>query len=208
MKFSSSMRVIALVAGLFIAGLVSAQPQQAPSNVEYSAMSTSEFSEGAIKGRVYHKPNMERRETAAGGMNAITILRFDKKLMWMVMPNEQMYMQMPLGKPRNDDPSSYKMERTVVGPEVLNGMNTTKYKVIMTRADGSKFGGFMWQSSHGIMVKLDAIAVDGNKKSRIKMELTEIEVGPQPAALFEVPPGFQLMDMPGMNLEALMNRGG
>lgn len=205
MQLFSSLRVIALVAGLFVANLVSAQE---PSNAEYSAFSVSEFSQGAVKGRVYHKPTMERRETASGGMNMITIMRFDKKVIWMVMPDEQMYMQVPMGRPRNDDLSAYQMERTVVGPEVLNGVKTTKYKIIMTRPDGSKFGGFTWVTPQGISVKLDAIGMADGSKERIKMELSELEVGPQPASLFEIPPGFQLMDMPGMNLEALMNRGG
>lgn len=205
MQLISSLRVIALAAGLFVAGLVSAQE---PSNAEYSAYSVSEFSKGSTMGRVYHKPTMERRETTSGGMNMITILRFDEKVIWMVMPDEQMYMQVAMGRPRDDDLTSYSMERTVVGPEVLNGVNTTKYKIIMTRADGSKFGGFTWVTSQGISVKLDAIGLADGSKERIKMELSELEVGPQPASLFEIPPGFQLMDMPGMNLEALMNRGG
>ncbi len=203
MQSLSSLRALALITGLLFAGHGSAVE---PSNAEYSATSVSEFAGGAIKSRVYHTPTKERRETTAQGMNSISILRHDRKVMWMLMPDNRMYMEMPLSKAPKDDLSAYRFEQTAVGPEVVNGINTTKYKIVMTHGDGSKFSGHMWMTKEGIMVKLDAVSADASRKQHIKTELFDLKIGPQPAALFEVPAGFVPMNMPGMNLEALMNQ--
>ena len=56
--------------------------------------------------------------------------------------------------------------------------------------------------------KIDAIAVDKGSKDRFKMTQTNIKVGKQPADLFEIPRGFQAMNMGGMGdmLKGMMGR--
>ena len=102
-----------------------------------------------------------------------------------------------------DDLSEYQIEQSVVGTEKMNGVETTKSKIIMTGKDGSKMGGFMWTTKEGIQVKLDAIAIDKNSKDRFKMELTNIKISKQDPALFEIPKGYEKMDMPGMDMESI-----
>ena len=66
-------------------------------------------------------------------------------------------------------------------------------------------GGFMWMSKENIMVKMDAVSIEKGEKNRFKTELTNIKIGKQDPALFEIPPGFEKMDMPGMDMEAIKN---
>jgi len=96
------------------------------------------------------------------------------------------------------DLSDYQIERTEVGRETVNGLETTKYKVMMTAKDGKKLGGFQWIAPPGIQVKLDAISKEGDSKERIKMELTNLTIGPQDPKLFEIPADYTVMTMPAM----------
>ena len=173
-------------------------------NVEYSADQVLEAEDGGMKSRMYYTPTKERREMNQGGQSMVMIMRHDKKVMWTVMPEEKMYMEAAM-KPSTDktDMSAYKIEQTPVGQEMLNGVNMSKSKIIMTHSGGSKMGGFMWMTKEGIMAKIDAIAVEKGSKDRFKMEQTNIKVGKQSADLFELPRGVEKMDMGGMGMDMM-----
>jgi hypothetical protein len=189
------MAMVMTVAGAAIAA-GPAQPQ-----VEYSADSALETAEVSMKGHVYYTPTRERREMVmgSGGDKMITITRRDKNVSWTLMPAEKMYMESNIAKSKSrDDLSGYKIEQTVVGPETVNGVSTTKNKIIMTGPKGEKMGGFMWTTKENIVVKMDAIAIDKNQKHRFKNELTNLKVGKQDPKLFDVPAGYEKMSIPGM----------
>lgn len=186
-------KIVVFVTGLFLVG--SAAANQGP-KVEYSADSYMETSDGITQGTVYVAHGKERREYVQDGEKTVMILRHDKKVIWMLQPEDKTYMEqkMPKGG-RKDDLSAYKIEQTVVGPETINGVSTTKSKIIMIGPKGDKLGGFYWKSKEGIVVKTDAIAVDKKSKERIKSELTNLKVGKQNPSLFEIPAGYEKMDM-------------
>jgi Domain of unknown function (DUF4412) len=170
---------------------------------EYSAEEVIETAEGITRTKVYSTPTMERREMSEGGQHMINIARHDKKVIWILMPEEKMYMAMPTGQSPSKqedktDLSAYKIETTPMGQETLNGIVMNKAKMIMTGKDGSKMGGFMWTTKEGILAKMDAISVDQGKKDRFKLEVTNLKIGKQPADLFEIPKGYEKMDMGGM----------
>jgi hypothetical protein len=52
--------------------------------------------------------------------------------------------EMKLSDPKRDDPTNYDVEQTVVGPDTVNGVKTTKSKIIMKerKPNGAKMGGF------------------------------------------------------------------
>jgi outer membrane lipoprotein-sorting protein len=192
------------VLGMAFAGVVNAA--QGPA-VEYSADSYMETAEGVMQGPAYFAPGKERREFTKDGTTMVNITRHDKKVIWSLMPNDKMYMEMkPSEKNSAGDLSLYHFDRTEVGHEVVNGVQTTKNKLIMTGPNGEKMGGFMWVSSEGIVVKMDVIAMDKNSKARIKTELTNIKIGHQDPALFEIPAGYNKMDMGGF-AQMMLNGG-
>lgn len=176
-----------------------------PPKVQYSANSHMETSQTVMDGMVYYAPGKERREFVQDGDKTVMILRHDKKKMWMLMPEEKMYMETPMAKARMDDLSAYKITQTRVGPETVNGVKTTKYKVIMIGSNGHKMGGFFWLTKDGIVVRMDAISVDKQGKERIKIDLKDLKVGAQDAGLFEVPAGYS-SGMPGLG--SMMGGGG
>ncbi|MCC6301437.1 MAG: hypothetical protein IT489_01390 [Gammaproteobacteria bacterium] len=181
-----------------------------PPAVDYSADETMETAEFSIEGQVYASQGKERRETLMEGMRQIMILRPDKKLIWTLMPDQRMYIEVKPGTDKagsGADPgdlSGYEIEQTTLGEEEVNGVMTTKSKIVMTGKTGAKMGGFWWTSKDGIVVKMDVLAMDKGDKTRIKKELRNLRVGPQDPALFEIPAGYARMDM--MNM--LMGGGG
>lgn len=202
--------VLFAVTALALAGSVMAAAPKSP-QVEYSADTMIETAEVSMHGHVNFTPMMERREMVmgSGGDKMITITRQDKKVAWTLMPSEKMYMEISLADAKSKDAgdtSQYKIEQTVVGPETVNGVETTKSKIMMTGPKGEKMGGFMWTTKDDILVKMDAIAVDQKDKRRFKTELTNLKVGPQDRALFDPPTDYQKMGMP--DLSDLFGTGG
>jgi hypothetical protein len=192
--------MLLMVAAMTVAGAAQAESPKPP-QVEYSADTVIETAEVAMKGRVHYTPTRERREMVMGkgGEKMLMIMRQDKKVAWTLMPSEKMYMESSIAQASTKtDPSEYKIEQTVIGPETINGVSTTKSKIIMTGPKGEKMGGFMWTTKENIVVKMDAIAVDKKEKHRYKTELTNLKIGKQDPALFEVPAGYQKMSIPGM----------
>lgn len=192
-------RLLLMAATMTMAG--AAQAASPSSQAEYSADTVIETVEVSMKGRVHSTPTRERREMVigSGGDKIITITRQDKKVIWTLMPAEKMYMETKNTESKaKDDLSGYKIEQTAVGPETVNGVSTTKSKIIMTGPKGEKMGGFMWTTKENIVVKIDAIAIDKKQKHRYKTELTNLKVGKQDPKLFEVPAGYEKMDIPGM----------
>lgn len=167
-------------------------------NVEYSADSSFETADTIMNGHVYVTPTKERKESMQNGMQSVMIIRRDKQLMWMLMPANKMYREMQIpAEGGKEDISAYKMDHTTIGPDTVNDIATTKRKIIMTAPTGEKLGGFMWMSDEGIVVKMDAIAVDKKSKMRLKSELKNLEIGPQDDSLFEIPDDYTKMDMMG-----------
>ncbi len=172
-------------------------------NAEYSAEEVVETADSMSKTKVYSTSTMERREMSEGGQQMIAITRHDKKVVWNLMPEEKMYIEMPIGqsaekKDEKTDLSAYKIEQTPMGQETLNGIVMNKGKMIMTGKDGSKMGGFMWTTKEGIIAKMDALSVEKGKKDRFKLEMTNLKISKQPANLFEIPKGYEKMDMGAM----------
>jgi hypothetical protein len=197
---------LVFVMGMGLASAAVASAWEGP-KVEYSADTTIETAEAAINGKVYAARNKERREYAQGGQNMAMIMRTDKKLAWMLIPEEKTYMEMDMSKgDRGDDLSGWKIEQTVIGPETIDGIKTTKSKIVMTGPKGQKLAGFWWLTKEDIIVKMDAIAVDKGRKDRFKIENKNIKIGKQDPKLFEIPAGYSKMVMPDMG--ALMGSGG
>ena len=176
-----------------------------PSNAEYSANVVFETKEGSFRTKVFNSASHERREMSESGANMITIINKESKTMYMLMPDEGMYMEIsgssPMASmaPKQPEMDDYNFEQTEVGKETINGVATTKYKMIMTSKSkpDMKLGGFFWLSKEDILVKMDAMSVDKKSKDRIKIELTDLKIEKQNQSLFEIPSNLQKMSMPG-----------
>jgi len=176
------------------------------SKAEYSATSSMETDQMTMKGKIYHTPDKERREMNSGGTKNIMIIRKDKKVSWMLMPEQRSYMEnrMDSGKGGDNEVDTSKMtiEGGDLGTETINGISATKKKVVMKMKDGTAMGGYVWTSKEGIAVKTDMIAKGSGHKMRMKTELSDLKVGKQDPSLFEIPSDYKPMSMGGMMRDA------
>lgn len=182
------------VAVAVVSALSSSARAQSPlplPKVEYSAERVVQSSAGTFTGKVYATPDKERAETQMGGVGTVMITRRDKDVSWNVMPTQKMYMETDVRSAR-EQTAGMPADVTIaeVGPETVEGVATTKYKLLMK--DG-KAGGFMWFTADGIMIKMDAVQKEGKESSRITMTLKNVQIAPQDPQLFEVPGDYTKM---------------
>jgi hypothetical protein len=193
------------------AGLVaSAQADISKLNMDVAYSATRIIEGGAERGtkqnqrieqRYFQQSAMTNRmEQYYEGEHSVIIMNGERGVMWIVMPSQRMYMESPIdGQPFDGanveipDPDSWAMER--VGRESVNGIPATKYFVSSDNGQTDRMKGHMWVSDDGIPLRTDMMA----GTDRIQMELRDLVVGPQPAALFEPPAGFQRLDL-GMGM--------
>jgi hypothetical protein len=91
---------------------------------------------------------------------------------------------------RQELPTGEKMTRSLVGQETVNGRETEKWKIEMTRPDGQTVSTFEWYDPELEM------AIKQEFPGGMVSELTNIRVGPQPDQLFGIPAGYERMSMP------------
>ncbi len=161
----------------------------------FAADAKVETEEMNVNTKIFYKPGKLRDEMSMGGQEMVIIRRFDLNKLWMIM-GQGMYMDIdPDGG--SDQAQQYTLiEREVIGPETINGMQTTKYKSVYESKDG-KFGGFTWFTDDNIAVKAFMIHETKGEKQRIKFEITDLRRGNQSDSIFEIPAGYQQFNMGG-----------
>jgi len=184
-----------LFTALFMAA-ISFQPASAatltPPDTAYSAIRTVEAQGMTMNSKVYYDRGMERWETTMQGVRQVTILLPGEKKMLMYMPDMDMAMEMSM-----DDVADYGIgeiydegiEAEKLGEETVEGERTTKYRI---DRDETAATVFVWLTRDGIPVKAEGASADG----KFSMALSELQRGPQDAALFRLPDGVTAMKMP------------
>lgn len=154
------------------------------------------------QGREHHKVKMYaveqafRMEGEEQGQKSIVIMRLDRKVMWSLMPDQQMYAEIPLNWGQSfsqaaQDPSA-KVEREELGTEQVGPYHCVKYRVRVTY-QGQVYSGIQWSAPEldGFVVKMY------DEKSKTTTEYQNIRLGPPDPSLFEIPPGYQKINFPG-----------
>jgi hypothetical protein len=156
---------------------------------DFTADMISDFAgQGGMKGTVAFKEPKMRMEMSGMEGTVVTIHRPDKNLIWMVMPEAEMYMEMTyVPDPALEGWTGEKEEKAkYLGTEKVSGLNCKKYELV---EDGQKVTYWVADEiAFPVMVKT----------SEGTMRLENIRKGTVPANLFEPPAGFQKMSMPAM----------
>jgi outer membrane lipoprotein-sorting protein len=191
-----------------------AGPSTSLPQVEYSADRVISGEQGGqsmqMNARVYYAKGKERDEIEAHGQSMTMIMRHDKKLAWMLMPDQKMYTEMSyadqaqycnwpcvnIEKAKMGEGKGY----TTLGKEVVSGIETTKYKVVCVDKKGETIEGIFWVAANGVVIKMDFTTTGKRGKSHAVIELRNVKIATQDPSLFEIPKDYSKMSMQGMPL--------
>jgi len=162
---------------------------------QFSADLTITTKEGmVIQTKTHVDGDKMRSDVTMNGVDMATIVRKDKLKIYQVMISQKMIMEMPF------DPEKFKGQSAtafgldgkfeLIGPDAVDGVACTKYKVT---SDKTKQVYYYWlDMTRKIPVQM--AATDGSFTAKWK----NYKAGPQDAALFEPPTGYQVVSMPGL----------
>ena len=161
---------------------------------EFTATMVTKAGGVEIPGKIYVKENKVRNEVQAGGQTSIHILRPDKKVVWIIMPKQKAYVEMPITHtaqqkmlPLTEDQKA-KMKK--VGTETINGYACDKYETTMSH-QGKPMQVFTWVATDlGVPIKI--VSEDGS----FSMEYKDIKPGQVADSLFDVPQDYKKMQLP------------
>ncbi len=142
--------------------------------------------------KVWAKENKFRMESS--GQPGYTIMRADKSVTWMVMPEQKAYMEMkldPSKRPRSEEKVQGEVSRKLIGTESANDHPAKKYEVTYT--EGGKTDRMYQWIATDINFPVRMAAIDGSWV----LDYKNIKMGVPPDSLFEVPSGYQKTAMPG-----------
>jgi hypothetical protein len=161
---------------------------------EFSATMVTKAGGMEIPGKVYVKGDKIRNDIQASGHPVTNIMRPDKKLVWIIMPQQNMYMEMPINQETQQKMMSLtekqKAKMKKVGSETINGYNCDKYETTMDN-QGKSMKVYTWVATDlGVPIKV--VSEDGS----FSMEYQDIKTGDVADSLFEAPQGYKKMKMP------------
>jgi hypothetical protein len=195
MLANSMSRINLFVAIFFMAVLALPGPVNA---ADFSADMVQKSPMGTMKGKAFFKGSNFRQEMNLQGRKQVTIFRKDKGVVWVLMPEQMMYMEMPTGSQQNTvpvDPDELEEMGTkkYLGKEKINGYMCAKY--LYTPNDPSIGTATYWISEKlNFPIKIESDGPSGN----MVMEYRNIDEKTVSDALFEIPSGYQKMSMPMM----------
>jgi Domain of unknown function (DUF4412) len=162
---------------------------------EFSADSVMTGKGRTMTGKIFFKADRFRMDVDSPRKMS-TITRMDKKVVWSVMPDQKMYMEMPFNPNQNNRPMVDKkvegeLDRKLVGSEIIDGHATKKY-LITHKREGRTTQIYQWWATD-INFPVKTAALDGSWTQ----EFRNIKMGNQPNSLFEAPQGYRKMSMSG-----------
>ncbi|UCG79849.1 MAG: DUF4412 domain-containing protein [Desulfobacterales bacterium] len=200
--FSRSKLLIALAA---VSSLVLFSSSHA---AEFSADMVQTMPYGVHKGKLFVKGNNFRQEMDMQGEKQITIFRQDKGVVWVLMPESKMYMEMSSEAQAENvpqvDPQKFEQmaKKKYLGKQTVNGYVCETHQYIYH--DKSMGTVTQWFSKKlTFPIKMETQGPSGHTITEYK-NISEKSLS---NALFEIPAGYQKMGMPTIpGMEGIMER--
>jgi hypothetical protein len=136
------------------------------------------------EGKIYIKG--EKYRIQREGESEYIVLRHDLDIMWVVLPEEKMYVQLPLDPkktPKIREKNPGEISRRFIGTEMVEGRPTDKYEI--TVREGSKTESFYQWTATDLNFPVRTSALEGEWS----VEFRNIKLG-VPDRFFEIPAGY------------------
>jgi outer membrane lipoprotein-sorting protein len=161
--------------------------------VEFSAQMLVKDGDKIMPGKIYVQGGLMRQEFNDERGQTITVVRPDKKVVWVILPQERTYMELPLkgrlpGQFIQMPPDA--VQKRPLGKETINGYETEKYQVSVRSGEGVEFQTIWVAPKLGMPLKLVV------ERRRFSVEYRDIREGKQADRWFALPAGFQKLASP------------
>jgi hypothetical protein len=155
---------------------------------EFSALMLVTDGTKSMPGKIYVSDGKMRQEFLDKGGQTITIVRPDQKVVWVILPWQHIYMEMPLriklpGQFIQIPPQALGKHR--VGQERINGYEAEKYEVSVP------VGGSLEKQTYWLATKLGLPIKMECRQRHFSLEYKSIREGKIPEQRFNLPPGVQ-----------------
>lgn len=114
---------------------------------------------------------------------------------FLLLPRQKVYMDQT--EPSVEDDlglNVFEFNKTPLGPEVVNGYQTTKYRWDEVSPEGVTYKGFGWVTREKIIVKLDLKYVVEEESFHTVMQMRNLKIGKLDPGLFEIPKGYKRLE--------------
>src|SRR3989338_5715788 len=118
----------------------------------------------------------------------IFIVRYDKKLSYILYPDKNKYIEQEDIKGIEEKEEMPKIEKKKVGTETVDGHPCDKYEIKITYKDGKSESGLFWEATD-----LDRFIIKSemeNADAKTVIEIKNVKLGSPSITLFEVPQGY------------------
>ncbi len=143
----------------------------------------------SYNGKIWAMPGEERHEQRIEAFRPVFLLRADSPVAEIVLAQLKTVVEFVM-PPELRVLRWSALTRHPIGHQAVNGIATTEYAIDETVPEGHARG-TLWLSGDGIPMKLaGTFTGHKGKVATIRWELSHVRIGPQPAVLFEPPPGY------------------
>ncbi|MFZ5451026.1 MAG: DUF4412 domain-containing protein [Thermodesulfobacteriota bacterium] len=160
---------------------------------EFSAQHVTRMDSQELRGKIYVQGDKIRQEFLTKEGGSINIARPDKKIVWLLMPDQKICVELPFSQKALEKTMQMPKDRKdmkLLGTETVNGYETEKYEVVEKEKGGmGKY--YVW-----VAKKLDMPIKMASADGRFSSELLNIKQGSVPPEVFEIPAGYRKMPMP------------
>jgi hypothetical protein len=128
------------------------------------------------------------------GKKVTTIMRFDRKVMWSLVPDQKMYIELPWTNQSEWAAMAQgaQVQKELLGAESVGSYACEKVRIRVT-LEGHEYTSIQWEAK-----ELDGFVVKAqDEKGHWSREYSNVRLGPQDASLFEIPAGYQKMSLFG-----------
>ncbi|HEX4504976.1 MAG TPA: hypothetical protein VH722_04530, partial [Alphaproteobacteria bacterium] len=154
-------------------------------------------------------PKERRQAKNAAGVDKTLIIRRDKGkagLVYDLKPSRKLAVALrmaaaeaagEIGAPGIDIDAFYGSDAMSQGSETIEGLQTTKYAIKIDGGPDLVVNATVWATDDGIIVKMIGKTSIDTDAAPSRMELKNIQRGPQDPSLFEVPAGLEVLTAGG-----------
>jgi len=158
---------------------------------QFSAVMTIKDGDRFVPAKIYVQDGKMRQEFNDEAGQTITIVRPDMKVVWIILPRERAYTELPLGRKL---PGQFiqipidALSKRLVGKETVNGYESERYEVTVRGGRGLERQTIWLAPKLGTPVKMLC------NERKFCVEYQTIKEVIQADRLFNLPPGYKKLE--------------